>query len=287
MSVKITNINGVSQNIPNRKNNNEKKSQTEFKSISEYKKAPVKVKLGVFLTTLAGVSIAMARTFKKMNYSTNLLKIFKSNIKEWSIFKIEYNKEKCELEHLVKRLAIGSVGGGLIGGILFDKKENRKAKYREAIIQLIGNIAIPILFISLGGRAFEKLESQGKIKFSSKNIKDFANFIVTSTSLVIGILLGNKTGNYITEKLFRVKDNRKIKLADMSPHLDDACLGATLVAPAESKIGTYLARIVPAALMIAGFSTGIAQENPERIIAKKATQNSSVQSPKMPEETKV
>lgn len=42
--------------------------------------------------------------------------------------------------HLVSRLAICSVGGGLLGGVIFDKKENIPAKIRESIIQLVGNI---------------------------------------------------------------------------------------------------------------------------------------------------
>ena len=54
----------------------------------------------------------------------------------------------------------------------------------------------------------------------------------------------------------------------MAPHIDDACLVASLVAPPDSEYGVYLARIIPAALMVAGLSVGTAQERPERLNPK-------------------
>lgn len=216
---------------------------------------PFKVKAGVFCTTLAGVAAVMvaALKFKKMPLK-NPIDFFKG------LTKIKYEHKKCEVEKLVGALAAGSVGGGLIGGALFDKKENMKAKYREAVIQLIGNIGIPLGCVAGGLRIFKHFEPQ--ILKSSKFFKGKMGYVpkiaASALCLAIGILLGNKVGNRINEDVFRVKDNRKIKLSDMSPHIDDGCLALSLVASKSSAIVT---RLIPLALMVSGFSTGVAQEH--------------------------
>lgn len=240
-------------------------------SVNEEKKPEKrsnKLKTGVFLTTLAGVSTALAIMLKTKGYSLNPVKIFSKSPKEWGIFNAVYDGEKHEVEKLVGGLAVGSVAGGLIGGKLFDKKENMKAKYRESIIQLVGNVATPLACVSLGMRGFKKIEPK-VLKFLQGNrtkpinsiVKGIPSVLSTTLCLIGGILLGNKVGNTINKNVFKCDDNRKIKVADMSPHIDDLCLSLSLVA-ANSPIGGYVTRVIPAALMIAGFSTGIAQEKP-------------------------
>ncbi len=235
----------------------------DAKQEDEYvpRKIPTKLKVGVFLTTLAGVAAAMTVTLKGKGYKLNLLDAFKTNPKEWAIFKVEYDDKKHEVEKLVGRLAIGSVAGGLIGGALFDKKENMVAKYREAVIQIVGNIAVPLLVVSTGMRQFKKIEPKvlTSMKFLKGNFTKLPELLVSAASLVAGILLGNTIGNFINKKAFHVKGDRKIKLADMSPHIDDVCLATSLVA-AESEIGPYVARLIPAALMVPGISVGLAPE---------------------------
>lgn len=224
-----------------------------------------KVKAGVFLSTLTGVAIAMAFTLKGKGYSLNPAGLFKISPKKWGLFNVHYKKEEKEVEKLVVRLAAGSVGGGLIGGAIFDKKEHMGAKYREAIIQLVGNIFTPLLCVSGGVRLFEHFEPRllKSMPFLKGRWAKVPNLIASGLSLLVGIILGNKVGNTINEKAFKVKDNRKVKVADMSPHLDDLCLATSLVYP-NSKIGGIITRFIPVALMVAGYSTGVAQEKPER-----------------------
>lgn len=250
---------------------------------NEPEKRSTKLKVGVMLTTLAGVSTALALILKAKGYSLNPSNIFKTSIKKWGIFGAEYDGKPYEklkvksikdvlkkfpVESLVVGTALGSVAGGLVGGKLFDKKENMKAKYRESIIQLVGNIATPLICVSLGLRGFKKIEPkilnflQGSKKAPLGRVtKGIPNILATTLCLVTGILLGNKVGNSINKHVFKCDDNRKIKVADMSPHIDDLCLSLSLVA-ANSPIGGYVSRVIPAALTIAGFSTGIAQEKP-------------------------
>lgn len=236
----------------------------EFKHLHGYNKASDKVKAGVFLTTLTGVAIGTAAMFKYKKMPLKNLKDFFNGLVH-----VKYVKEKYEIEKLVGVLAVGSVGGGLIGGAIFDKKENMKAKYRESVIQLVGNIFTPLLCVSSINRLYDaKLNSKvlNSMKFlKTKKQQSIPGVIVSIGCLIGAIFAGNKVGNLINEKAFNVKDNRKLKLSDMAPHIDDACLVASLVASPDSEYGAYLARIIPAALMIAGLSVGTAQEKPERL----------------------
>ena len=233
--------------------------------------ASKKIKLGVFLSTLAGVGIAMGTVLKGKGYSLNPKRIFKVNPKNWGLFHIKYSKEagNHDIEMLVTKLAFGSVGGGLLGGLLLDKKENRKAKYRESIIQLIGNIFTPLALVALGTRGYEKFEPQ-IIKLlhltgKSSKIKKIPQVIVSAASLVGAIFLGNKIGNAINQKLFKVDEKRKLKISDMSPHLDDICFATSLIA----KDIDIVPRFIPLALLVAGNSIGTAQECPRRIAKEK------------------
>jgi len=221
--------------------------------------APNSVKAGVFSTTLLGVAAAMALTFR----SKGMPKGFKSFFNNLITIKYEKGtkeKPKHEVEKLIGRLAVGSVGGGLIGGAIFDKKEHMNSKFRESIIQLVGNIATPLCCVAGGLALFEKLGGKAEGKYG---------VIASAVSLVTGILLGNKVGNAINLNLFRIDENRKIKLSDMSPHIDDVCFALSLVASKNSsKLGERVSRIIPAALMVAGLSTGCMQEHTEVIKAK-------------------
>lgn len=255
-----------SQKVQDKKSEDNLSSGSAWVEPPKSAKTPTKVKVGATLTTLAGVGAAMAITLKGKRHSLDIKRMFKTNPKNWAIFKVKYNSEKKEVEKLVVGLAVSSVAGGLIGGAIFDKKENMNAKYREGIIQLVGNIFTPLLCVAGGMRMFNKYEPKilGSMKFLKGKTKALPVLAASATCLVLGIFMGNKVGNTINEKAFNVKDNRKIKLADMSPHIDDLCLAISLVA-ANSKAGPIVSRLIPLALLVAGISTGIAQERPERL----------------------
>lgn len=246
-------------------------------------KASTNLKAGAFLTATAGTGIAYAIMLKKFGYSTNIAKALKTPLKDWSIFKVKFDEEKAQVQKLVGALAVGSVGGGLLGGIAFDNKENYNSKFRESIIQMVGNIATPLACVWAGMAGFKKLEPSiekfiPKLKSANaqKFLKGVPSVLATGASLVAGIFLGNKVGNVINKNAFRVDDNRKIKISDMSPHLDDLCLAISLVAAnskfgANNKVGDTIARFIPAALVVAGVTTGIAKEKYD-IMAKKAVE---------------
>lgn len=223
----------------------------------KHESIPARVKIGVMATTLIGIAAVMAMVFKYKKIPFNSpAKFFKS------LTTITYKEKSNEVAALVAALATGSIGGGLIGGAIFDKKENMKAKYKESIIQAVGNVGTPLVCVFFGVKYFEKkLEPKiiNKFRLKSKVARGMPGVIVSALCLLTGIVAGNKVGNLINEKIYKIKDKRKLKPSDMSPHIDDACLAISLVAP-QNALGAAITRLIPAALVVAGFQTGIAQE---------------------------
>jgi len=262
MSVKISNSNLATFKMQPRQDDNNVSDGATLEVYEMHEKAPTKVKVGVLATTLIGVATAMALTFKSKKLEFKNPKEFFKHLKT-----ITYEKDNHELEWAVGRLAVGSVGGGLIGGMLFDKKENIKAKVRESVIQLIGNIGIPLSFVAGGMHLYEKhIEPKYIKQLVKKGINEkskaakIPSVIGTIGCLVAGIFAGNKIGNAINKYIFHSDEKRTLKISDMSPHIDDLGIASTFVVPPDHPCGKIIARFVPAALTVAGYSTGIAQE---------------------------
>ncbi len=223
------------------------------------------IKAGVFLTTVGGVLAGLAIAHKKAGFSINPVKLIKTKtpLKDWGIFKIKYNP----LDVII--LSSGSILGGLAGGAIFDKKENMKAKYREGIIQMFGNILTPLICVAGGMKIFEKFENNiiKATKLKGRMAK-LPNVAASALCLLTGIILGNKVCNLINEKIYHIKDDRHVKVADMSGHVDDTCLAVSLANP-NSKVGHTVSRFIPIALLVCGYSTGIIQEWPDDIKEKR------------------
>ena len=241
---------GIQPNTVTRKISFRKEPQKKFIK-KEQDGLSKKAKAGVFLSTLTGVSAAMLLVLAKKKCLKNPFK---------GLVSIKYDSEKKEIEKLISTLAIGSIGGGLLGGAIFDK-ENMNAKFKESIIQLIGNVATPLLIVSAGARKFNKVEPNiiKRLKLKGK-IQKVPSVLISLGLLFSGLFLGNKIGNIINKKVFNSKDEeRKMKITDLSPHIDDVSLVTALVA-SESKIGPVVSRFIPIAMLLPGYSTGIAQD---------------------------
>ena len=250
----------LANNASSKSSQQKPKKEPEFQSMQNLSTVSGKVKTGVFLSTLAGVSTALVLIMKKQGIAHNLSKIFKTSPKNWGIMKAEYKEKE------ILKIAAGSIGGGLLGGILLDKKENIKAKLREGLVQSVGNILIPIGFVS-GGIGLLKKFKPSVLTGPNTAKNGIIKVAITALSLGSGVLLGNKVANSLSEKIFGAKEERKIKKGDLAPHIDDLCLAATLIAE-NSVVGKTVSRIIPAALMIAGISTGTAQAAPKTLKQK-------------------
>lgn len=231
----------------------------------------------IFCTTAIGVSTALALISKKQGFSLNFKKIFKEKPKNWAIFKIKETpdgKKPLKLEEKeILGLAAGSIAGGLAGGALFDRK-NIKAKLRESVNQFLGDVAIPLTFVAIPSRIYNKHKDKVISKIPTfKNtkgskfvkgvntlLKSFPAIVITLGSLATGIIVGNRVSNFINEKIYHKKVDRNIKATDFAPHVDDLCLASSLMADG-SAFGNIVARFIPAALLIAGNEVGRAKEN--------------------------
>ena len=230
------------------------------------------------MTSALGVATAVAIIAKRQGFSLSPSAIKNTKIKDWAIFKITDKKRPDEKVMKfgwkeIMGIGTGSVTGGLIGGAIFDKKENFREKCSEAVSQMLGDISIPLSFVALPTMLYKKFEDLAKAetthlklqkvsKFvqSNKLLKVLCPTIVSGSSLAVGIIAGNKVSNKLNEKVHGVKQERGIRITDFAPHLDDVCLAITLMAE-KSPIGDIVSKFVPIALTIAGIETGTA--NPE------------------------
>lgn len=231
-------------------------------------KAPTSVKVASFLGALGGIAGAMFLVFKR---GKNLegIKEMKGLKDYWhNLTHVKYldedkaGKHTFVIEKLIGTLTAGSVGGGLVAGALADKKENFGAKIRESVIQVVGNIATPLVFVVGGLRLFKKFGEEKAIKALklSEKTKGYPKALLSLVCLAAGLWAGNKVGNSVNHHVFHNDEQRKIKLSDLSPQIDDGCVAASIVA-SSGKIGEYVSRAIPLAMLVPGFSTGVAQEH--------------------------
>lgn len=240
------------------------------------KKHDKRLKIGVTATSALGVATALAHISKKQGFSLNPSRIAKTPIKDWAIFGL-YSKKHPERKLLeqegeeIIELASASVLGGLLGGLAFDDKKHRKAKLKESVNQLLGNVLVPIGCVWTASELYKKQEANilklvPQIKETGKASKIFNGAlkaipmsIVTIAALGTGIFAGNKVSNFINEKIYHKKVERNIKPTDFAPHVDDVGMAVSLMAK-KSAFSTFIQRVVPAFLCVPGIETGMHRE---------------------------
>lgn len=231
-----------------------------------------KQKTVILASSAAGMTPVLAVLAKRKGFSLNPAKIIKTPIKDWALFKYAPEGKFIEFEGpQIIATATGSVAGGFIGGALVDDKSNLKAKKREILSQLLGNVMVPVGCVAGGAKLYtkyaDKIENAMPQFKSNKKIIKYLNTFITKLPnaattvglLGVGIYLGNKISNLINEKLYHKKVERDIKASDFAPHVDDLCM-ATSMMNKGSSFGEKLGRIIPLALLVPGYQTGIAQE---------------------------
>ena len=230
-----------------------------------------KQKAIILASSAAGMAPVLMGLAKHKGFSLNPVKIFKTPIKDWALFKYAPKEKAIQFEApQIIATAAGSVIGGFAGGCIVDK-QNIKAKKREVLSQLLGNVLVPVGCVASGAAVYEKyadkiegvmpqLKSTKKAaKVFNKVLQKIPNAATTLGLLGIGIYLGNRVSNLINEKLYHKKVERDIKPSDFAPHVDDVCM-ATSMMNQDSLFGSKLGRIIPIALLVPGYETGIAQD---------------------------
>lgn len=198
-----------------------------------------KDKLIVAGTTAAGVTASLLALAKFQGHSVKP-KNFLDFLKTTEI--------KCKE---VISMGIGTCLGGLAGGYIIDKDpDNRKAKRREAVMQ-IGNISIPIITVAATDALCNKF-GVNKATTKGKVISSLACL----GGVFAGIYIANFAMNKLSNLIFKDKsEERGIKTTDLFPHVDDLLASAQYVAP-NSKFVLGISRIVPIALMVPGNEIG-------------------------------
>lgn len=241
-------------------------------SYLEHSELSNKQKAVVLASSALGMALPLALWSKRAGFSLNPLKILKTPIKDWALLKVKPSGKVLEYDDAAKIISIaaGSVAGGFVGGALVDK-DNLKAKKREVLSQLLGDVIVPITCVWAGAKAFKHYENtlqklMPKIskentfaKIVNKISANIPNAVATLGSLAVGIIAGNKVSNEINEKLYHKKVERGIKATDFAPHVDDLCLSISML-NSGSEFGTKLGRIIPLALLVPGYETGTARE---------------------------
>jgi len=250
-------------------------SAPEFKG--QKKKTEAKIRIAAAASSFAGMATVLALITKRQGFSFNPKMLKKVPFKDWAVFKIAKRGQKNQKlltieEREIIELASGSVAGGLLGGAVFDRK-NMKAKGREALSQIAGNVLIPVAFVGGVSRLYKKFETPIKsfmpslqtggkkyLRTLNKFSKNIPAIGMTLASLAAGIITGNKVTNYINEKVLGQKQERRIKSSDFAPHVDDLCLAITLMGAKNSPAASAVARAVPLFLSIPGYQVGKARD---------------------------
>lgn len=210
-----------------------------------------KEKITVAATTALGAFAGMACHAKLKGYSLNPKRMFRNIDKSyWN--KIDFDDVP------VIMIGAGSCLGGLTGGYIIDKnKENRKAKKREALLQ-ITNISLPIISTVQMSNLGEKIGNKYWDKNRPANLQTYRTKLPKGlfalTGLLGGVFAANIIANKINEKIFHQGKGRPVQASDFSAHLDDFCVTARQVS--KAKITDYIQKLVPFALMVAGNEIG-------------------------------
>lgn len=221
-----------------------------------------KQKIGVGICTALGVAgslMLLAKLDKSHNYTINPLKMFKGNLMDSYLAKSKYKTKE------IVTIGAGSILGGLAGGRIFGRQEDFNSKVREGIVQ-IANITAPIALVEALSFAGTKFSEKFLPNWClSKNLLKQAVTKLPATAgamagLLSGMFIGNKFSNKFNEVVFKKKDDRPINYKDFSAHVDDIGVAATFIAP-DNFITKGISRLIPAALLVAGYETGTKKES--------------------------
>lgn len=218
----------------------------QFRQINPSKDVSKKVDIPVAVTTIAGILLSMLviRKYQDNGVAFNTLidKDFLSKTKAvLKSFNLHYGLKEMVLT------SFGSIFGGLAGGLLFDKNENKKAKIKESVFQF-SNILIPTSLVA----GLLKLADKRKIR-NSALLKITPVLLGIGAGMPIAAAVSNKINSSIVDK--SNKNKRKIELKDCFVHIDDI-LGALVLAKIPFADKLHVDKILPILYGICGYEVG-------------------------------
>ena len=189
-------------------------------------KTKAKIAVGSLISTL----IPMIYFAKKQNLS------LKNPI---NLLKISYELKE------VLTLSTASIAGGVLSGVIADKKSDKKRKVKEGVFQFM-NAVIPTALV---GGAMQLIKDNTKYKESTP-VKVAAILI----SLIAGMPLAAFLSNIINDPKDKEPD-RKLTLKDSIVNMDDA-LGALVVAKVPFIDKLHLDKLMPLIFAWCGYRAG-------------------------------
>lgn len=242
--------NNINSNIYTNFSSNSKPQEIKnikSEQILTNKKEPKKNNFLIFLTTVAGtlLPILVIRKYQGKTLNTGVLKglDFKSKAKEvFKSFNIEYGLKEMLFT------SFGSILGGLSGGLLFKKDENKKNKIKESIFQF-SNSSIPTIIVA----GLLKLAEKSK---NPKAILPKITAVITGigAGMPIAAITSNKINNTIVDKDNSCK--RKLRVKDCFVHLDDL-IGALVLAKIPFADKLHVDKILPVLYGMCGYESGV------------------------------
>lgn len=200
----------------------------------------------ILASTIIGslIPILLIRKYQGKTFDITTLKGLDAKSKVNAIlksFKINYDLKEMLL------CSTGSITGGLFGGLLFNKNENKKSKIKESIFQF-NNIAIPTSIVAGLLKLINKSKSPNKGSLKIVSIL---------AGIIIGMPLAATVSNNINNKIID-KDNqnvRKLKLKDCFVHVDDL-LGGLVLAKIPFADKLHVEQALPIFYGICGYEAG-------------------------------
>ena len=97
-------------------------------------------------------------------------------------------------------------------------------------------------------------------KFNFPPVTKPIQFAFGLTSLIAGVIAGNKVSKVINTNVFDEDMHRKLSWKDWAVQFDNVCL-VTSVSNSGTKLAQMASRVIPAAHIIPGYLTGTKKEN--------------------------
>lgn len=209
---------GAADNFSNKEENNNEK----------FKLKPLTL-LGSILGTVSASAFVVSSTKKSKTIFSKILKT-------------DFAKTKN-----IFLIASGSLMGGFTGGVVEDKGKNLWKKIKEANFQMLSNIALPLVFLTVFKNANEKLT-----KNSGKVVKNVGNFISVFAGVGTGAFTGAFFANQINKDILKPEDphERRLGVKDFLIHVDDLP-----IALAFAGI-PYIDKLIPFVLVTRGYDVG-------------------------------
>lgn len=141
--------------------------------------------------------------------------------------------------------------GGLLAGLVADKPETRKYKYKDSVNQLVGNTFIPFGFLALSNKI-------------TKPLPKIWQTIIGIGTLIATTFLGHNVANKINEKIFKEDSGYKCTLKDFMCDTDDFVFAASTVMN-NKTLYKLTASVCPVTYAVHGYLAGCRQKDNKKL----------------------